>query len=109
MIEPAQFLITIDNRFVLVDYLANGEAFSFENAGNEIFDYWIGQDPSGVKAALWYNECLKQAKEKPLLDISEIPELQEGDVSLMTHPENFEIPAQWDSTRELILRTENNE
>jgi hypothetical protein len=95
-----EFRISHDGRLIVVDYdETDGEPVWFEDGGNEIFDFWMGEDPSGASSAIWYDKALASAKAKPVLDTSNLTELKEGDSSLLSHPENFEFPLQWDLVR----------
>jgi hypothetical protein len=59
----------------------------------------MSEDPSGVSSAIWYDKALASAKAKPVLDTSNLTEIREGDSMLLSHPENFEFPLQWDLIR----------
>lgn len=94
-----EFRISLDGRLIVVDYDDDGEPVWFEDGGNEIFDFWMGEDPSGTLSAIWYDKVLANAKAKPPLDVTDLTELKEGDPMLLSHPENFQFPLQWDLIR----------
>lgn len=95
-----EFRVSHDGRLVVIDYdETDGEPVWFEDGGNEIFDFWMSEDPSGVQAALWYDRALYSAKAKPPLDVTGLTELKDGDSVLLSHPENFQFPLQWDLVR----------
>ena len=95
-----EFRISHDGRLIVVDYdETDGEAIYFEDGGNEVFDFWMGEDTSGASSAIWYDKALASAKAKPVLDTSNLTELKDGDSVLLSHPENFEFPLQWDLIR----------
>lgn len=96
-----EFRITNEGELVLVDLYPNGEPMCYENGGAEIFEYWFHNEDA-VAAALWYNKCLNAAKNKPILDISNLPRLQDGDMIDLSHPENFQHLEQWDEIKDLL-------
>ena len=96
-----EFRISKEGELVLVELFANGEPMCYENGGAEIFDYWFHCEDE-VQAALWYDKCLLNAKNKPMLDVSSIPRLTDGDRIDLSHPENFQHPEQWDEMKDLL-------
>lgn len=97
-----EFRITNEGELVLVELFANGEPMCCENGGAEIFDYWFLHQEDGIQAALWYDKCLLNAKNKPVLDVSNIPRLIDGDMMDLSHPENLSHPEQWDEMKDLL-------